>query len=94
MSDIILNTVETLDPKGLPAESYWSYEVRRDGENLIFSFDTYPLNRKLLHHTSKDYYPLAKLNISARDEVIIAPGQWLHGLVNGGWSYLSDADNR
>ncbi len=86
--------IEELKINGIKVDSYWTYKVVKDGNNLIFSFDTRPFVRKIRHHTSGDYYPYADINITSGDNLVVGPNQWLHGLVDGQWSHLTDADNR
>lgn len=72
----------------------WQYDVRDEGQDIIFSFSTPPNQRRIRHHTSPQYAPYADLDISIGNEIRVTPGQWLEGLINGQWSGLSDADNR
>lgn len=87
------SATESLHASGIQAEAYWSYNIERRGDDLVFSFSSRPYLRKIRSHKSPDYYPYLDINMTLGDEVIVKSGQWLEGFVDGRWSYLSDADN-
>lgn len=86
--------IDNLGTNGIEIQSYWNYDIEQDGENLIFSFRGRPFLRKIRHHSSSGYYPYIDMNLSRGNKIVIEPDQWLEGLVDGRWSFLTDADNR
>ena len=83
-----------LGQHGVATEIYWSYDVESIGENLIFSFSSRPFIRQIRVHSSPGYYPYVDQNLTKGNKIIVSPGQWLEGYVDGRLSHLIDADNR
>lgn len=79
---------------GSEVKDYWSYDIERSGASLVFSFESRPFFRTIRIHTSPNYFPYLGRNMTRGDTHTILPNQWLEGLYDGDWSYLTGADNR
>lgn len=88
---LILNTD---DDKEAQVEGFWAYKVDKRSQNWVFHFDTEPRYRVIRFHTSRSYAPYLQFTMTFDRRLIIKPGQWLEGLVNGRWNLLSGADHR